>query len=101
MILVNVGNDNKLLTCCFIAYFVCRAVVRGSDGCSDDHPQTRVRVGGEIIEMSNDKEILVAAEDVGEDEAAVQGGEESSQGKAADERSDANESMWPRSGLQV
>jgi len=38
-------------------------------------------VGGEIIEMSDDHEISVALEDVGEDEAAVQGGEESSQGK--------------------
>ncbi|KAJ8442637.1 hypothetical protein Cgig2_003681 [Carnegiea gigantea] len=38
-----------------------------------------LRVGGEIIEMSDDDEILVVSEDVGEDEAAVQGGEESSQ----------------------
>jgi len=96
-----VGNDNKLLTCCLIVYFVRGAAGSGSGGCSDGHPQTRLRLGGEIIKMSDDDEISVASEDVGEDEAAVQGGEESSQGKAADERSDANESMWPRSGLQV
>ncbi|KAJ8424121.1 hypothetical protein Cgig2_009705 [Carnegiea gigantea] len=57
------------------------AGVRGSGECNDDHPQTRVRVGGEVIEMSDDDEISVASDDVGEDEAAVQGGEESSQGK--------------------
>ena len=33
--------------------------------------------------MSDDDEISVASEDVGEDEAVVQGGEESSQGKGA------------------
>jgi len=99
--LVNVGNDNKLLTCCFIVYFVCTTAVRGSGGCSDDHPQTRVRFGRKIIEMSNDDEILVALEDVEEDEAAVQGGDESSQGKRGDERSNANKSVWPRSGLQT
>ncbi|KAJ8429903.1 hypothetical protein Cgig2_025333 [Carnegiea gigantea] len=58
-----------------------RAVVRGSGGCSDDHPQTRVRVGEELIKMSDDDEISVVSEDVGEDKAVVQGGEESSQGK--------------------
>jgi len=94
-----VGNENKLLTCCFIVCFVCRAGVRGSGECSDDHPQTRVRVGGEVIEMSDDDEISVASEDVGEDEAVVQGGKESSQGKGSDERSNGNESVWPRSGL--
>ncbi|KAJ8428094.1 LOW QUALITY PROTEIN: hypothetical protein Cgig2_013306 [Carnegiea gigantea] len=58
------------------------ADVRGSGECSDDHPQTRVRVGEEVIEMSDDDEISVVSEDMGEDEAAVQGGEESSQVKA-------------------
>ena len=95
------GNENKLLTCCFIVYFVYRAGVRGSGECSDDHPQTRVRVGGEVIQMSDDDEISVASEDVREDEAAVQGGEESNQGKGADERSNGNESVWLRSGLQA
>ncbi|KAJ8446954.1 hypothetical protein Cgig2_006582 [Carnegiea gigantea] len=57
------------------------AAVRGSSRCSDDHPQTRVRVGGKIIEMSDDDEILVTSKDIGEDEAAVQGGDESSQEK--------------------
>ncbi|KAJ8428044.1 hypothetical protein Cgig2_007621 [Carnegiea gigantea] len=37
-----------------------RAAVSGSGGCIDDHPQTRLRVGGEIIEMSDDDEISVA-----------------------------------------
>ncbi|KAJ8443291.1 hypothetical protein Cgig2_015769 [Carnegiea gigantea] len=55
------------------------AGVRGSGECSDDHTQTKVRVGEEVIEMSDDDEISVASEDVGEDEAAVQGREEGSQ----------------------
>ncbi|KAJ8425493.1 LOW QUALITY PROTEIN: hypothetical protein Cgig2_029575 [Carnegiea gigantea] len=54
------------------------ATVSGSGGCNDDYPQIRLRVGREIIEMSDDDEISVASEDVGEDEAAVEGGEESS-----------------------
>ena len=95
------GNDNKLLTICLIVYFVHRAAGSGSGGCSDGQPQSRVRVGGEIIEMSDDDEISVASEDMGEDEAAIQGGEESSQGKGGDERSDGNDSMWLRSGLQA
>ncbi|KAJ8430122.1 hypothetical protein Cgig2_007095 [Carnegiea gigantea] len=37
----------------------------GSGGCIDDHPQTRLRVSGEIIEMSNDDEISVTSKDVG------------------------------------
>jgi len=41
-----VGNDNKLLTCCFFVYFIRRAAMSGSGGCIDDHPQTRMRVGG-------------------------------------------------------
>ncbi|KAJ8432834.1 LOW QUALITY PROTEIN: hypothetical protein Cgig2_008548 [Carnegiea gigantea] len=58
-----------------------RAAVSGSRGCIDDHPQTRLRVGGKIIEMSDDYEISVTLEDVGKDEAAAKGGEESSKGK--------------------
>ncbi|KAJ8447133.1 hypothetical protein Cgig2_022862 [Carnegiea gigantea] len=63
-------------------WYSLKAAMKGCGGCSDDHPQTRVRVGGEIIEMSDDDEISIASEDVEEDEAAVQGGEESSQAKA-------------------
>ena len=59
------ANDNKLLTYCFIMYFICWAAVSRSGGCNDDHPQTRLRVGGEIIEMSGDDEISVAMENVG------------------------------------
>ncbi|KAJ8452483.1 hypothetical protein Cgig2_000072 [Carnegiea gigantea] len=59
-----------------------RTAVSESGGCIDDHPQTRLRVGGKIIEMSNDYEISVASEDVGEDEAAAKGGEEGSKAKA-------------------
>ena len=62
-------------------YFVHRTAVSESGRCIDDHPQTRLRVGGEIIEMSDDYEISVASEDVGEDEAAAEGGEEGSKGK--------------------
>lgn len=58
-----------------------RVAVSKSGRCIDDHPQTRLRVGKEIIEMSNDDEISVVSEDVGEDEAATEGGEESSKGK--------------------
>jgi len=76
-----VANDNKLLTCFFIVYFIGRAAVNGSGRCSDDHLQTRLRVGRKIIEMSDDDEISVASEDVGEDEVAVEGGEESSKCK--------------------
>ncbi|KAJ8425093.1 hypothetical protein Cgig2_007815 [Carnegiea gigantea] len=54
------------------------AAVSESGGCIDDHPQTRLRVSGEIIEMFNDDEILIVLEDVGEDMAAAEGGEESS-----------------------
>ena len=75
------GNDNKLLTCCFFIYFIRMAVVSESGGCIDDHLQTRLRVGGEIIEMSDDDEISVALDDVEEDEAAAEGGEENSKGK--------------------
>ena len=75
------SNDNKLLTCCFIMYFIRMVAVSGIGECSDDHPQTRLRVGEEIIEMSDDNEISVTLEDVGEDEATVEGGQERSQGK--------------------
>jgi len=40
-----------------------------------------VRVGGEIIKMFDDDEILVESEDVGEDKVVAEGGEESSKGK--------------------
>ncbi|KAJ8424059.1 hypothetical protein Cgig2_032151 [Carnegiea gigantea] len=58
-----------------------RAAVSESGRCIDDHPQIRLRVGREITEMSDDDEISVASKDVGEDEAAAEGGEESSKGK--------------------
>ncbi|KAJ8426836.1 hypothetical protein Cgig2_025241 [Carnegiea gigantea] len=41
----------------------------------------RLRVNGEKIEMSDDDKISVASEDVGEGEAAVEGGEESNKGE--------------------
>ncbi|KAJ8443355.1 hypothetical protein Cgig2_015836 [Carnegiea gigantea] len=58
-----------------------RAAVSRHGGCIDDHPQTRLIVGGEVIEMSDNDEISVASEDVAEDEAATEGGDESSKGK--------------------
>ncbi|KAJ8441456.1 LOW QUALITY PROTEIN: hypothetical protein Cgig2_023642 [Carnegiea gigantea] len=41
-----------------------KATVSGRGGCSDNHPQTRLRVSGDIIEMSDDDEISVASEDL-------------------------------------
>ncbi|KAJ8429657.1 hypothetical protein Cgig2_001653 [Carnegiea gigantea] len=67
-----------------------RAAVSESDGCINDHPQNRLRVGREIIEMSDDDEISVASEDVGEDEAAAEEGEENSKGKGLGKKMDKN-----------
>jgi len=41
--------------------------VSETDGCIDDHPQTRLTVGGEIIELFDDDEISIASGDVGDD----------------------------------
>ena len=49
--------------------------------CVGDHLQTRLRLGGKIIELSDDDEISVASEDVGNDEAAAEGGEEGNKGR--------------------
>lgn len=75
---MNVGNENTSLAFYFSGYFICRVVVSERGGCANDHPQTRLRVGREIIEMSDDDEISIASEDVEEDEAAAEGGEENS-----------------------
>ncbi|KAJ8423694.1 hypothetical protein Cgig2_003378 [Carnegiea gigantea] len=48
-----------------------KVVVSKMGGCIGDHPQTRLRVGREIIELSDDYEISVASEDVGDDEGAL------------------------------
>ncbi|KAJ8435441.1 LOW QUALITY PROTEIN: hypothetical protein Cgig2_012562 [Carnegiea gigantea] len=58
-----------------------RASVSESGRCIHNHPQIRLRVGWEIIEMSNDDKISVASKDMGDDEAATEGGEENSKGK--------------------
>ncbi|KAJ8425524.1 hypothetical protein Cgig2_013251 [Carnegiea gigantea] len=55
--------------------------VSESGGCIDDHPQTRLKVGGEIIELSGDDEISVASEDVGNDKAVAEGGGKGSKAK--------------------
>ncbi|KAJ8432928.1 hypothetical protein Cgig2_023058 [Carnegiea gigantea] len=55
-----------------------RVAVNESDGCIDDHPQTRLRL---------------SSEDVGDDEAIAEGGEEGSKGKGVDERNNTNESL--------
>ncbi|KAJ8429409.1 hypothetical protein Cgig2_025596 [Carnegiea gigantea] len=55
-----------------------RAVVSEMGGCIGDHPQTRLRLDGKIIELSDDDEISIAFEDVSDDEAAAEGGEEGS-----------------------
>jgi len=46
-------------------YFIRRAAVNESGRCIDDHPQTRLRVGGEIVELSDDDEISVAIGECG------------------------------------
>ncbi|KAJ8430862.1 LOW QUALITY PROTEIN: hypothetical protein Cgig2_007102 [Carnegiea gigantea] len=44
-----------------------RAVSSESGGYIDDHPQTRLRLGGEVIELFDDDEISVVSEDVGDE----------------------------------
>ncbi|KAJ8421256.1 hypothetical protein Cgig2_027767 [Carnegiea gigantea] len=41
----------------------CGAVVSEMGGCIGDHPQTRLRLDGKIIELSDDDEISIAFED--------------------------------------
>ncbi|KAJ8437177.1 LOW QUALITY PROTEIN: hypothetical protein Cgig2_003806 [Carnegiea gigantea] len=58
-----------------------RAVGSESSGCIGDDRQTRLRLGREIIELSDDDEISVVSEDVGDEEIAVEEGEEGSKGR--------------------
>ncbi|KAJ8428632.1 LOW QUALITY PROTEIN: hypothetical protein Cgig2_015750 [Carnegiea gigantea] len=57
------------------------ASVHETDGCIGDHPQTRLRLGREIIELSDDNKISMASKDVGNDDVAAEGGEEGSKGR--------------------
>lgn len=69
--------------------------------CNDDHPQSRMRVGEEIIELYDDDETSVASEDEADDKAAVEGGEEGNKDRRVENSSDTNDNVWPRSGLHA
>ena len=51
------------------------------DGCIGDHPQRKLRLGGEIIELSNDDKIFTASDDVGDEETTKRGGDEGTKRK--------------------
>lgn len=70
-------------------------------GCVGDHTQSRLRLGEEIIELSDDDEIPMASDNVGDEKTPTEGGEEGSKGSGGGERNNEDDSVWPRSGLQA
>ncbi|KAJ8445601.1 hypothetical protein Cgig2_018542 [Carnegiea gigantea] len=74
-------------------------VVYGAD---DLKGQMRwLRLGGRIVELSDDDENSVTLDNVGDEDTPTKGGDEGSKGSGGDERNNENESVWPRSGLQA
>ncbi|KAJ8439611.1 hypothetical protein Cgig2_020987 [Carnegiea gigantea] len=61
----------------------------------------KAKTWGKIIELSDDDEISMAPDIVGEEDTPVKGGEEGSKASKGDGRNNENESMWPRSGLSL
>ncbi|KAJ8440774.1 hypothetical protein Cgig2_007180 [Carnegiea gigantea] len=72
----------------------------GSNDASRRRPQKHVvKPRGEIIELFDDDEIIVASNDVGDEETAEIGADEGTQGRGVDEVNNKSDSFWPRSSL--
>ncbi|KAJ8428708.1 hypothetical protein Cgig2_025699 [Carnegiea gigantea] len=72
-----------------------RALVTERGGCVGDHLQSKLRLRG------NHRTIFVAFDDVGFVETTIKGGDKGSKGSGCDEANNYNDSVWPRSSLQV
>ncbi|KAJ8447480.1 hypothetical protein Cgig2_019474 [Carnegiea gigantea] len=75
-------------------------------------PASRLRPGGDTIEMSDDEEISVASEDAGDEEATKEdnaGDERAAEKQCGDgnkrkwciDGNDVNDNVWPRSGMEA
>jgi len=95
-----------------MAYVLLCMNCRSSDSEGGEQPALRLRLGGDIVELSYDDEISIASEDAGDEETIEQhdAGDEQSVEKGCDEGkkrkgcgdgNDVNDNVWPRSGMQA
>ncbi|KAJ8430474.1 hypothetical protein Cgig2_003056 [Carnegiea gigantea] len=66
---VGARQGGKMGCCCARG----SGLVTKRGGCVGDHLQSRLRLGGGIIELSNDDEVSVASNDMGDDETSAEG----------------------------
>jgi len=85
----------------------CRSL--GSEG--GELPASRLRLGGDTIEISDNNEISITSKDAGDEEATKDddAGDKQTAEKRCDDRNkrkgsadgnDVNDNMWPRCGMQ-
>ena len=58
-----------------------------------------MRTRGEIIELFDDDEIIVASNDVGDEKTTKIGADKGTKGRGVDEVNNKSDSFWPQSSL--
>ncbi|KAJ8431273.1 hypothetical protein Cgig2_011126 [Carnegiea gigantea] len=69
--------------------------------CGVEQLQTKLRLEGWIIELSDDDEISIALDDAGGEDTTQKGCDEGTIGKGYAEGNDGNDNVWPQSSLQA
>ncbi|KAJ8422072.1 hypothetical protein Cgig2_000322 [Carnegiea gigantea] len=77
------------------------ALVTERGGCVSGHLQSRLRLGGEINKLSNDDEISMVSNDVGDEETIAKECDEGSKGGGYDEENNKNDSLKNALGERI
>ncbi|KAJ8446009.1 hypothetical protein Cgig2_012353 [Carnegiea gigantea] len=96
-----VKTSDNVMVCGTSGGNVIHDVVQGRAETGVQPPQTRLRLGREIIDVSDKDEISVTSNDAGEDDTTDKGGDEGRSGEESAEGNEGNDTIWPRSGLQA